>query len=426
VFAIVVAATLLRQTGTPKWLTVWAEDGHIFAQCDYDRSFVECLTRPYDGYLHVVPRLSAALVTAFDPGGLPFGLALVSALVAGVCGVLVARAVGEATRSQASGLLAGISLALVWAAGREVSGNLANVHWIMFAASIAVLTCGWLGRRTGGADLALLALTALTSPFAPLLLAFGLGGLAARAERARLALGVTAVALVPQLIAIATSHRAPPARTADFGYMLQAFASHVLGEAWFGPHRSNLLVPALLFATIVALLAAAVFWRRRGLELVVARSLIAGAICAIVAMPVVGVALFAVSVLANADYGDRYVYLAAVLTSCAVAIGSGVASTTARAAIDAAGPGRAPSGWARGAAVWAPTMIVVAMGLGFVRSFPLATQASSGPNVVAEITAARPECASGAPVALVTISPSVSSPTAFVWSIAIPCERFGR
>lgn len=426
VFAIVVAAAFLRQTGIEKWRTVWAEDGYVFAQCDYDRPFLDCLAQPYEGYLHIVPRVGAAAVTAFGSGGLPFGMALVSALVAGACGVLVARAVAEATRSLASGMLAGISLALVWGAGTEVSGNLTNLHWIVLAASIMVLTCGWLGRRVGAADLLLLALTALSSPFAVLLLGFGLGGVVARAQSARRALGVVAVALVPQLVVIATSHRDPPLQSVDLEYVLLVWRG-VGGEAWFGPRPWNLLVPALLIVTIVALLELAHIRLRRGLGLVVDSRLLAGAICATVALPAVGLALLAVSVRTNGGYADRYAYEAAVLTACAVAIGCGVASAAARAAIDeAAVSGASSFRWAHRAAVWAPSLVVITMGFGFVLSFRLVAAASSGPDVVDEIATARPVCMSGAPAAIVTISPRATSPTGRVWSVAIPCERFGR
>ena len=60
---LVFVATLARQTGVPKTSTIWAEDGSVFLQCAYDRSFLDCLVTPYQGYLQLLPRLGGAIAS---------------------------------------------------------------------------------------------------------------------------------------------------------------------------------------------------------------------------------------------------------------------------------------------------------------------------------------------------------------------------
>ena len=426
VFAVVVAATFLRQTGVPKWNTVWAEDGKVFAQCSYDRSFGECLTASYQGYLHVVPRFGAAAVTAFDPRWLPAGMTLVAALVAGACGVLVARAVRDATRSAAAGLLAGISLALVWAAGREVSGNLANLHWVLLAASLVVLVSAWLGRRVAAGDLVLLGLTTVSSPFSLLLPVVALGGVLARAKRARLALGIVALGATVQLIVLVTSTRDPaPGRPVSLRSIIGELWRRVVSEAWFGHGLRNLIVPGLLIATVVALVTLVVR-QRNGSAKVPCRRVLA-ATAATVALPVIGTAIFLLSVGLNhgvtTRFSDRYTYEVAVLTVCAIAIGTGVLATAAEGVADGS-TGRPSSGspWIRWPVRSAAVVAAGAMSVGFAISFLLVARASPGPNANLGIVAARSQCSAASAGQTVLISP-ITKLASTSWTVTIPCDR---
>ena len=148
VLGLALMATLLRQEGVPKWRTIWAEDGAVFAACAYERPFFDCLLEPYAGYLHVAPRVAAAVAVAAsgEPEELPLRLAFLAGLLAACAAMLVALAVFDVTGSMLAGLLAGAGLVLIDPAGVEVLGNLANAHWILLTASVVVVACMWLGR----------------------------------------------------------------------------------------------------------------------------------------------------------------------------------------------------------------------------------------------------------------------------------------
>lgn len=112
--------------------TLWAEDGRVFVQqraagAPFGTWFV-----PYDGYLHLVPRIVADLAWSWLPvGGLASGVTVLACLVAGV----VAAAVWSCSRGLVASRAVRLALAAVTVfvplAPLEVSGNLANLHWYL-------------------------------------------------------------------------------------------------------------------------------------------------------------------------------------------------------------------------------------------------------------------------------------------------------
>jgi len=111
-FLLAAAATLFRQTGIPKVRTIWAEDATVFVGCAYAHpSPVACLFEPYNGWIHLVPRLAAQLAALVPPADLPIAIALTSAVVTGLAAAVVSIAVRNASGSWAAGVLAGSSVA---------------------------------------------------------------------------------------------------------------------------------------------------------------------------------------------------------------------------------------------------------------------------------------------------------------------------
>lgn len=129
--------------------TLWAEDGRVFVQQRVADGPVVTWFDPYDGYLHVVPRVLADLAVSWLPvDGLATGVTALACLVAGV----VAAAVWTSSRGLVASRAVRVALAavtvLVPLAPLEVSGNLANLHWYLLWLTPFVL----LRRTRGGLD----------------------------------------------------------------------------------------------------------------------------------------------------------------------------------------------------------------------------------------------------------------------------------
>jgi hypothetical protein len=423
IVAIAVAATFLRQTGVPKSDTMWAEDGTVFSQCAYDQPPVSCLFVPYQGYLHTVPRLAALTVPLGDPGSLPLRLVLLAAMLAAASAAMAGAAIAEVTGSSAAGLIAGTGLVLIYPAGSEVSGNLANIHWILLTASVLVIACSWLGRRPRFWDLGLLALTALTSALGPMLVPLAALSLLRREPWARTMTVLLLVAALPQLVVEFTAARATIARPpVDRSALLTYMWNLVFRTGWFGPgHLTwNYGVPTLTAALVVAL--ALVRSRTAGEGRPYGLTLQMVPVAATLALPALGLFVFSASVLLNRVHPNRYAYVPAAMFIAAIALAAGLLASRITY--------RLRDRWPRKKRMPVPPAgsllasgIVLVLGMGFAMTFRMDAIASSGPDATAEIEALRDRCTAGAPAIKVTISPRV--PARLAWQVTIPCREFG-
>ena len=114
------------------WDTVWAEDGPVFLRQAMSGGGLSSIFTPYEGYLHVLPRLFGAVIVGFLPvEDFAVGLAFVSCIVVAVVAYL--------TFHCASALSSNIRVRLAWAAipvllsvgPYEILGNTANIHWYL-------------------------------------------------------------------------------------------------------------------------------------------------------------------------------------------------------------------------------------------------------------------------------------------------------
>lgn len=112
--------------------TLWAEDGGIFLRQAMDSRFLAGVMDPYDGYLHLLPRLLAHL--ALRTGPLEAYAERISWLSCACVG-LVGVAVFFLSRPYVSRLSGRVLLAVIPAllpiGPLEVLGNTANLHWYM-------------------------------------------------------------------------------------------------------------------------------------------------------------------------------------------------------------------------------------------------------------------------------------------------------
>ncbi|VXB55561.1 conserved membrane hypothetical protein [Arthrobacter sp. 9AX] len=108
---------------------LWAEDGGIFLRDAMARRGLLDITAPYDGYLHLIPRLAAKIVVRF------FGVDDY-ALAMNFLGCLVAATVAVAVFYCSKELTSNLYARLAWAsitvlvapAPLETLGNFANIH----------------------------------------------------------------------------------------------------------------------------------------------------------------------------------------------------------------------------------------------------------------------------------------------------------
>lgn len=394
---VVFAAALLRQEGIPKVDTMWAEDGSVYLMCAYEASAIECLAGPYQGYLQLVSRVIAQIASAVPPTALPATIAVSAALVAGLAAAVTAATIADATRSAVAGAFGGAGLGLVWQAGREVLGNLANLHWVLFAASIVSIACLWLGARRVRPTIALATATALTSPFAAIIAAASGAALVARRVPGwRLFAVPTAAAILQVAIQVTAPREVRPGEQLTARQIAEFFRDHVIRDGFFGPESPVIgaAVPVALVLLVVALVVAS---RRVALA---------------TAIVVIGLVAIAVGVCLGSLYlnraaNPRYAYLPTAIVVAGVAVAGGMLARS----VDGA------SRRARWVGRAVPAVIAVVVGLGFATSFRLEARASTGPDVSEQIAAARRDCPAESHARIVI------APTNREWLLPIPCSR---
>lgn len=152
---------------------IWAEDGGIFLQQALQPGGVGIFA-PYEGYLHVIPRVGAMIVAGMPPAAYALALNVLSSFALGLIAVMVFHCSdGLDSRFHVRAALASIVI-VIGTGPLETSGNFANLHWYLL-----FLTPWILLKQAGTRAEALLlfgvaALTATTeilaAIFAPLVL----------------------------------------------------------------------------------------------------------------------------------------------------------------------------------------------------------------------------------------------------------------
>ncbi len=405
---LVLLAALVRQTGVPKVNTVWAEDGSVFLDCAYQRTVLDCVAMPYQGYMHLLPRLGAELAALVPPAQASLVLALVAALTAAGASALTARAVGYASGSPFAGVIGAAGLGLVWQAGREVLGNLANVHWVLLTAALVVLACAWIGRGLDRYDAGLVAIAGLSSALAPILAILAIPGVVLGRRGARPVLAVAATVALAQLATeVGTPREAAGAIPLGLTNVVAAFGDIVIGDGFFGNLRTppGWTIPAgIVLVSLIAAVASRANWRIPARGIAVVATLLA-----------VGLAIFGASIVLNRAVNPRYAYVPTAISIAALAVGSGLAAR----ALATDGPVGTPT---RSLAKLLVPAIALFLAVGFGRSFRLEARASSGPDVPQELQAAAVECVAAESIKI-PISPR---PASSDWTLAVPCGRLVR
>jgi len=112
--------------------TLWAEDGGIFLRQAMDSRFLSGLMDPYDGYLHLLPRLLAHLSLRMGPlEGYAERISWLSCASVGLVGVAVFFLSRPYMPRVMGSVLLAVIPALLPVGTLEVLGNTANLHWFM-------------------------------------------------------------------------------------------------------------------------------------------------------------------------------------------------------------------------------------------------------------------------------------------------------
>lgn len=285
-----------------------AEDGMFFVDA-YEMG-PAALATPYNGYFHLVPRLTARLALALDPRWAP---AVYQAVAFGVWLAVLLALFSPRIRLPAKPALA-LALVLVPHSG-EVFLSLTNVQWpLAVGLLLLALADDPAGPRQGAADLAALILCGLTGPFAIFLWPLFLARALARRSRASLLLvvGVSAAAALQAVTLYRYRFlfvvKAPP----DPAGVLSALGGRLYGTFFAGYGLADFRPGAgwmILGAGLTALGAWAIFsartWSRN-------EKMLAGAWLCVVA-PVALRFLRRAAEISGPRNGDRYFFLPHVL-----------------------------------------------------------------------------------------------------------------
>jgi len=141
------ALMLLRFAGTPPWHIVYAEDLGIYLPQALAHPWQ--LLQAYGGYLQLVPRLIAQIVSMLPIREAGAGFAVAGALVASACGLFAYHACAGQVSSRWLRGAVGLSVVLLPVAQLEIADNGVNTPWYLLVALFWALL--WRPRTRGGA-----------------------------------------------------------------------------------------------------------------------------------------------------------------------------------------------------------------------------------------------------------------------------------
>ncbi|MBT8223979.1 MAG: hypothetical protein HKP61_09205 [Dactylosporangium sp.] len=138
-FVAAVVYLLVIPAGRSHLVRVWGEDGVIFMQEAFSNGFLTPIFTPYAGYLHLLPRLAAEVLSYLPVAWWAAGLAVTAAVLRAAMAVLVYAATSGHVRSQTLRLAIAAAMIVLPAGNNEALNNLANLHWFVFFAAFWTL-----------------------------------------------------------------------------------------------------------------------------------------------------------------------------------------------------------------------------------------------------------------------------------------------
>lgn len=436
---ILVAMLIGIGSATAAWLripplardTLWAEDGRTFLQAALNQGPFLSLFDPYAGYLHTIPRIISSLIVQFV--AVPqyaYAMTAATCIVAGfAAGVVYLCSQSVVPWVPARVLLAAVTV-LAPLEPREVLGNAANLHSIMFWMLLWMLFYRPKSRHGSlalGIIALLAALTEIQSMFLLPLLLVGLRDRRRWPLRAGFVLGVSIQLAVTLLWPRGWStNPAVGLPSILYGFLINSVAPLWLPQSSIGP---ALVAGGPLLTMVLALpvVAAAIFGVRRGTT--VQR-------VAISALAAAAMVVYAASVLDNPnafyDYASftraelqsvwlaRYgvvpsmMLIALVVVALSTGLSTGVRPRPAKPL--SSGPAvRFPPGWR------VATLAAVALLL-LVQFVPQSTRRSGGPAWQPQIDSVADTCQGSRDSLVEQLNETIG------WKVSIRCgvlEQYG-
>jgi hypothetical protein len=171
------ALSLARLRGPGPFNSIFAEDATNFLSDALYHGPVDAVTKPFNGYFHIGPRLLTEVASYFPLHWVPAVMSIESALVLGLIAVLVFVASGAHLRSVPARLLVSVPVVVAASAENAAATTTNNVATLQFFAAYAVF---WIllwapaSRTARAVGIVVVALTAastmLTVVFLPLAL----------------------------------------------------------------------------------------------------------------------------------------------------------------------------------------------------------------------------------------------------------------
>jgi hypothetical protein len=409
---LAVVLHLERQRGVPVWNSLWAEDGQVFLS-DALHNVSGTLFAENGGYIHVVPRLIAGIVSTLPvhdaAAGMAIGATTAIALIAG----FVYFASAEILSSRAARLALAAAVLLLPVPGSELLANVTNLHfYLLFGCFWALL---WQSEQPAavGARSAVALASALCDPLSALFLPLAIvAPLVQRTVRTLIVSGVFFAGIAVQLATMWGGAR--PERNWGFrlGAVPEIFSLRVaggllvgdrfLGDAWAALGRGFAYGALVLVAAIIAGL---VFRRDRRTVAFVLISLGYAGLFFAVQMAGRGTGNLDPDVRGFQLNGARYISVPFLLMTAVIL-----------ALVDRAPEHADGTAWRwrrRAGLVWIVTLLAL--------NYSVTSDRSRGPRWDRELARARPACShAGSRNVKVLVSPAPPR----VWFATVPCGRF--
>lgn len=234
--AVSSGALLLRPDAAAQRFTIGSEDGSIFTRQVRALGVWPSFHTTYAGYLHLLPRVAAAIASAFSLRATPVIYVVGAAVIGGASAVIAARCVRGMGLSRVGSVLIGAAVVVLPAAGWEVPLELTNVQWYV-AAAFVVFVASWMSgyRPPVRWVVSLLLIAGLTSPLLAVSLPFVVLTAGWRRERLDAVVAVTiAVTAFAQVLASVLSYQATDVGHWNVVEIVREYGARVVLGAFIG------------------------------------------------------------------------------------------------------------------------------------------------------------------------------------------------